>query len=406
MSAICCKAAEETLGLARIWEEYGKAFLEKYPQPGKHLKVMNAITRCRKEAMGGRIERCRQCGYERLHYHSCGNRHCPQCGQKAKARWVEKRQQELLPITYFHNVFTLPHELNPVILCNKEIMLKLFFDKAAETLLHFGKNPKGKFKGQLGFTLFLHTWSQTLIDHFHLHVIIPGGALRDHGLKWIPVKGQKKYLFNVKNLSLVFRGKFMEGFNELYQKEQLRFPGKSAVLGTLGGFMQFCHMLYQKEWVVYSKATLRKPEFIIDYLSQYTHRAAISNYRIVNIDKGTVTFWYLNRRDKTKPPQRQKMTLTAIEFLRRFMLHILPNRFMRIRYYGFMSNRYRKRNIQWIKEQILTLSDNAVKTLLSLCDWLRKKMLYDFTRCPACHKGRMAQISCVPRCSRVLLDSS
>ena len=330
---------KKTPEMADIFCKYGKAYIESHPMPLEHYKIMNAIVICRTAALGGHIEICDSCGKEQNSYNSCRNRHCPKCQALTKTRWLEARQAELLPIPYFHNVFTLPHELNLVILYNKKIMLDILFRAVSATLNEFAENPKSRYKegGKIGFTSILHTWDQKLRDHFHLHCVIPAGYLSHDGKRWVHSK--KNFLFSVKALSKVFRGKFIEQMKKAFQQNDLIFPGKVADIGTDAGFRKLKKQLFSKEWVVYSKQPFGGPKQVLEYLGRYTHRVAISNNRILDMGNDTVTFSYKDRKNDNA---KITMPLNANEFIRRFLLHTLPKKFMRIRHCGFLANRCKK----------------------------------------------------------------
>ena len=283
---------------------------------------MRAVSVCRTQELGGHLDRCDACGFERPAYNSCRNRHCPKCQSLAKAKWLEKQTAELLPVGYFHLVFTLPHELNRLILAHKKILLALLFKAVSETLLEFGQT---RLKGTLGIIAVLHTWDQTLKDHFHLHCLVPAGALSFDRSHWISAR--KNFLFPVKALSRVFRGKFLGRLQQACDKG--RIPAADNEINASR----------RKSWVVYAKKPFGSPHTVLDYLGRYTHRVALSNDRILNMQNGQVTFSYRDRKDR----DRQKtMMLDAQEFIRRFLLHVLPDSFMRIRHFGFLANRSKK----------------------------------------------------------------
>lgn len=368
--------------LGQVVSIFEKEFIQKYPQPKEHRQILTWIKNCRTEEMGKRIEQCDECHERRTVYCSCRNRHCPECHAHVKAKWLFARTTEVLPVRYFHNVFTLPHELNGIILCNKKVMLHLLFSRLSETLLAFGRNPKSRLGyGELGFTLFLHTWSQTLMDHFHIHALIPGGILSEDGMEWIGV-GRSKYLFNKENLALVFRTKFLQGLQKFYEDRKLVFPGKMEIYREPEKFRELIQGLYKKQWITYSKATLRNTEDLLEYLSQYTHRIAITNQRILSISEGSVKFKYLDRRAGNKA---KEMALSGVEFLRRFTMHILPKKFMRVRSYGWMANRYKKIKLSVIRES-LKQKEPEQKDFDS---WYQKRLGFDPFCCPICKKGRM-----------------
>jgi len=330
--------------VADILKHHIVDYQKDYPLFPEHYKIVYDLLNCRTSYLGGRIEQCAHCGIKRIWYHSCRNRHCPKCQHMPRQRWLEARKNELLPTIYFHNVFTLPHELNPLILSNKRVMLNILFKSVAETLLSFGKNPKNGLGGKLGFIAVLHTWDQLLNDHFHLHCLIPGGAVSDDWSRWIPCKND--YLFNEEALSLVFRGKFIDRMRKAYESGKLHFPGKCAPLKTQKGFKNLTDRLYLNNWVVHAKEPIKHSEYVLEYVARYTHRVAISNHRLVSLENGKVTFTYKNR----KTDQIEEKTIEAVEFIRRFLLHQLPDGFVKIRHYGFLANRGRKKNVAKIRQ--------------------------------------------------------
>jgi len=384
---------KKTPEMADIFCKYGKAYIESHPMPLEHYKIMNAIVICRTAALGGHIEICDSCGKEQNSYNSCRNRHCPKCQALTKTRWLEARQAELLPIPYFHNVFTLPHELNLVILYNKKIMLDILFRAVSATLNEFAENPKSRYKegGKIGFTSILHTWDQKLLDHFHLHCVIPAGYLSHDGKRWVHSK--KNFLFSVKALSKVFRGKFIEQMKKAFQQNDLIFPGKIADIGTDAGFRKLKKQLFSKEWVVYSKQPFGGPKQVLEYLGRYTHRVAISNNRILDMGNDIVTFSYKDRKNDNA---KITMPLNANEFIRRFLLHTLPKKFMRIRHCGFLANRCKKGDLL-ICRKILgqnnipdNLSNKSAKELMLELTGL------DISTCPFCKKGKLNKMLKIP----------
>jgi len=384
---------KKTPEMADIFCKYGKAYIESHPMPLEHYKIMNAIVICRTAALGGHIEICDSCGKEQNSYNSCRNRHCPKCQALTKTRWLEARQAELLPIPYFHNVFTLPHELNLVILYNKKIMLDILFRAVSATLNEFAENPKSRYKegGKIGFTSILHTWDQKLRDHFHLHCVIPAGYLSHDGKRWVHSK--KNFLFSVKALSKVFRGKFIEQMEKAFQQNDLIFPGKIADIGTDAGFRKLKKQLLSKEWVVYSKQPFGGPKQVLEYLGRYTHRVAISNNRILDMGNDTVTFSYKDRKNDNA---KITMPLNANEFIRRFLLHTLPKKFMRIRHCGFLANRCKKGDLLKCRKILGqnnipdNLSNKSAKELMLELTGL------DISTCPFCKKGKLNKMLKIP----------
>jgi hypothetical protein len=263
------------------------------------------------------MKKCSSCGYEHPVYNSCGNRHCPKCQSLAKFRWVKKRQEELLPVAYFHECFTLPHDLNGLAATNKKVIYDILFRSVSETLLEFGQS---QFGGKIGFTATLHTWDHKLAQHIHLHCVIPAGALSSDKKRWIGAESDN-FLFSVKALSKVFRGKFLCYLKKAYEKKDLVFSGRSISYETGEGFKALIDALYSKEWVVYSKRPFAGPEKVLDYLGRYVFRTAISNERIKAVGSGKVTFAYRDRRDGNI---KKEATLSADEFIRWFLLHFLP----------------------------------------------------------------------------------
>jgi Putative transposase/Transposase zinc-binding domain len=353
-----------------------------------HYKVVYDILNCRTAYLGGHLERCDCCGKERPAYNSCRNRHCPKCQTITKERWLEDRKAELLPVRYFHVVFTLPHELNGIVLCNKRVLLTILFRSVAETLLEFGRNRKNGLGGIIGFLAFLHTWDQQLNAHFHIHCLVPAGALAPDGLSWINCKYD--FLFPQAALSKRFRKKFMDYLKKI--KTKLKFPGKAEQYSTSSGYDDLVARVYSKQWVVKVEDPIDKPEYVLEYAGRYTHRVAISNDRILRLENGEVTFRFKNRDKGTTESQ----TITAVEFIRRFLLHVLPKGFMRIRHYGLFANRYKKENIEKCRRLLgypNDLPDIVKKTV-------EKMMLQltgiDITRCPFCGKGRMQKIMKIP----------
>jgi hypothetical protein len=377
-SDVSCHAppAKGRIELADILAEHGGAFRRTVRLPLRYLKVMQRIVDCRTAAMGGHRHRCQQCGYQRSVYHSCRNRHCPKCQTQAKEVWRATRAADLLPVPYFHHVFTLPHEFNPWILAseaNQRALLKLLFDSAAGTLLAFGRGELG---GQVGFTLVLHTWDQQLRPHFHVHGLMPAGALSDDGARWIA--GGAKLLFLVRALSKKFRGKFLDGFKKLLGQDKLKRPRDFETRQKQLGAM--IRRLQKKSWVVYSKPPFAGPAKLLDYLSRYTHRVAISNDRLVGLRDGQVTFRYRDRSDGDRPKLK---TLPADQFIGRFLTHVLPDSFMRIRHYGFLSNRIRKTKLATIRQLIAARSPER-QVVQTAQQWLESVLGIDTTRCPEC----------------------
>lgn len=376
--------------VADIIREHIGDYQNKYTLTFGQYKVVYDLLNCRTEYLGGHIERCDHCGAERIAYNSCRNRHCPKCQNIPREKWIEARKSELLPVIYFHNIFTLPHDLNSLILSNKKVMLNILFKSVSETLLTFGNNPNKGLGGKLGFITILHTWDQLLNAHFHLHCVIPGGAISNDWMCWNPSKDD--YLFNVEALSLVFRGKFIDYMTKAYHKGTLSFSGISASFGSPEGFQKLKDRLYSHNWVVYSKEPLTCPDNVLEYLGRYTHRVAISNSRIISLEDGKVTFKYKNR----KTNQMDETTLDAVEFIRRFLLHTLPKGFVRIRHFGFLANRNKRANLKKIR-QVLGVSLGSDQYIeKSLEEIMLQLTGIDITMCPICKRGKMHVVEEIP----------
>lgn len=309
-----------------------------WPQEAKALR---AIMDCRTPALGAHCYRCADCGREHAQLHSCRNRHCPRCQGSLAAAWLERQEENLLPIPYFHLVFTLPHALNPLVRQNRRALYKLLFDSAAQTLLEFGER---RFHGKIGFTAVLHTWGQNLTDHYHLHCIAGGGALASDGWK----EAASHYLFPVKALSKVFRGKFCGGLERLFHEGALEFHGQLEPLAREENFRKLLRQAARPKWVVYAKRPFAGPLQVLDYLSLYTHRVALAERRLLALDQenGTVSFSW---KDYSDHGRRKIMTLRLEEFIRRFLLHLLPERFAKIRHYGFLGNQGRAARLEKIR---------------------------------------------------------
>ena len=378
-----------SIEVADILREHIDTYQQTYPLFPEQYKIVYDLLNCRTEYLGGHIERCNHCGSERIMYNSCRNRHCPKCQNMPRERWLEARKAEILPTIYFHNVFTLPHDLNPIILYNKKIMLNILFKSVSETLHTFGQNPENGLGGKLGFIAILHTWDQKLNDHYHLHCLIPGGAVAENWTRWISCKNE--YLFNEEALGLVFRGKFIDYLTKAYISGKLHFPGISTSYGTQQGFQQLKDALYSNKWVVSVRKPIKRPEYVLEYLGRYTHRVAISNHRIVSLKDAMVTFKYKNR----KTSQMEEITIKAVEFIRRFWLHALPKGFVRIRHFGFLANRNRTENLAKI-HQLHGLPDTEKIVEKSIEEMMLQLTGIDITLCPCCKKGNMQIVAEIP----------
>src|SRR5947199_2752036 len=323
------------LELADIITAAGHRFMDRPPTwfTWLHLKVLVAIERCRTAAMGGHVDRCSGCGHRAISYNSCRNRHCPKCQSHARDRWLEARRSELLATPYAHVVFTLPHQLAPLALQNKEVIYGLLFRCSAQTLIEIAADPQ-HLGAEIGFFSVLHTWNQKLQLHPHVHCVVPAGGLSADHTHWI--KTRYAFFLPVKVLSRVFRGKFVAALKRAFRDGQLQFHGDLAPLAQPKTFSSWLRPLFRKDWVVYSKRPFGGPQHVLHYLGRYTHRVAISNHRLLDFDGDRVTFRW---RDYAHGNKKRKMTLAAHEFIRRFLMHVLPRGFVRIRHFGWMANR-------------------------------------------------------------------
>lgn len=373
------------IDLQGIFKKYGNEYREKHSLPIKVLKTVRAIEKCRTAEMGGHVDECDECGHLRISYDSCRNRHCPKCQTFAKEKWIEARKEELLPVGYFHVVFTIPEELNYITLTNPKEMYAILFKAASETLHELGKDKK-YLGALLGFISVLHTWGQALMNHPHIHCIVPSGGLSLDGTRWINSK--KKFFIPVKVLSRVFRGKFLFYFKKAYDSNLLKYTTGIEELLSKNVFQAFKNKLYEKEWIVFCKAPFKSPGHVLEYLGRYTHRVCISNNRILSAEDGEVKFKWRDYRDKNK---EKVMTLAADEFIRRFIMHILPPGFIKIRHFGFLSNR--NKSIKLKKCKMLTFSmQNKIEEVqkkLNTTELLFKLTGKDINACPCCKKGKM-----------------
>ena len=298
-------------------------------------KVLEAIARCRTAALGGHRDQCARCGHQVISYNSCRNRHCPKCQTSARDKWLHQRQQELLPVDYYHLVFSLPHTLVPLMWQNKRRLFSLLFQSSAATLLAVAADPK-HLGAEIGFLAILHTWGQTLQPHPHIHCVVPGGGLSPDHRHWL--SSRFSFFLPVKVLSRVFRGKFVAGLRRAFHRHQLRFYGECLPLANQKNFATFLRTLRQQDWIVYAKPPFGGPQHVLHYLARYTHRVAISNHRLLSVSETQVTFRWKDYAHGNKP---RTMTLSPQQFLRRFLQHVLPRGFPRIRYFGWLANRAR-----------------------------------------------------------------
>jgi hypothetical protein len=338
-----------TVEVADIFRAQGSRFIDRHRNRIRfqQLKVMQAILRCRTAALGGHIDACPRCGGDKtISYNSCRNRHCPKCQTQARQRWIADRKQELLETRYFHVVFTLPHELHSLILQNEAELYSLLFRAVADTLLEVAANPE-HLGAEIGFFGILHTWGQNLLFHPHVHCVIPGGGLSPDHSHWIHPR--YPFFLPIRVLSKVFRGKFVDGLKRINRQGRLIFAGSIERMAQPKCFAAFLRTLFRQDWVVYAKPAFGGPEQVLRYLGRYTHRVAISNHRLVSFDGNNVTFRW---RDYACGNKKRLMTVSASEFIRRFLVHVLPKGFVRIRHFGFMANYQRSLSLDLCRQRL------------------------------------------------------
>ncbi len=350
---------------------------------------MHAIEVCRTSVLGGHKDKCDNCGHLEISYNSCRNRHCPKCQTLKKERWIEARGEDLLPIQYFHVVFTIPSELNRLVSMNRKVMYDLLFRSVSETFMKLANDPK-HLGARIGAICILHTWGQNLMDHPHIHCIVTGGGLSPDGSRW--VSSPKRFFIHVRVMSAVFSGKFLDHLKQCFKRGALIFPGSISHLKEPGNFETFRKQFYDKKWVVYCKPPFGGPKGVLQYLGRYTHRIAITNNRLLANRDGNVSFLW---RDYADYSRKKTMTLKADEFIRRFLLHVLPERYVRIRHFGLLANRSRKDNIAACRKIIggckpvtkeTTKQETWQEQLLRICG-------IDVAVCPVCQTGRMFKVA-------------
>lgn len=378
------------LSLGKVIGAALPSFSTTHRLPTHHWKVLRALAACHTEALGGHRYRCTHCGQEHFAPNGCGNRHCPSCQKLESAQWLERQLDYLLPIPYFHVVFTLPHALNPLIEHNQKALYNLLFSSASGTLLEFGRN---ELHATLGITAVLHTWSQNLRGHYHLHCVVTGGGLSLDGKSWIPCRSN--WLFPVRALSEVFRGKVRDSLQKLFKDNKLQLPASAPDLAQPAGRVEFVNEVCGRPWVVYAKPPFASPKSVLAYLCRYTHRVAITDSRLEALDRenGTVRFTY---KDYAHQSQIRSMTVRLEEFLQRFCWHILPERFVKIRHYGLLSNRGRATRIAQAQALLAQKLPAAVllafQAIVSLPPVEPAPLV-----CPHCGRATLELIEVVPR---------
>jgi hypothetical protein len=375
--------------LADIVRAHGAAYQRAHPLCRAQRRALRAIAVCRTAALGGHRAVCTTCGAERITYNSCRNRHCPKCQRVATERWLAARRGEVLPIPYFHVVFTLPHALNPLAQSHPHLIYRLLFQAAASTLTRFGRDPR-HLGGDLGVTAVLHTWGQTLTQHVHVHCVVTGGALARDGTRWIPAR--PTFLFPVRALAKVFRGRYLAGLQRAFARGDLHLTGGLAPLAEPAAFAAWLAALRQAAWVVYCKPPFAGPEHVLAYLGRYTHRVALSNDRLVDLADGRVRFRW---RDYADGDRVKLMELDLDEFLRRFLLHVVPDGFVRIRHFGLLANRRRAAALAQCRTLLAQPPPPAVLPE-SARDLILRVTGLDLERCPRCPQGVLRRLDVLP----------
>jgi hypothetical protein len=377
------------LEVAEVFREFTPAFLHRYGDTisPDQRRVLWHVARCRTAELGGHVEECDRCGHRRIAYNSCCNRHCPKCQAAARAQWLDQRSAELLPVEYFHVVFTLPHEIGPLALQNRRRIYGMLFQAAAESLLTIAADPR-HLGAQIGFLAVLHTWGQNLHLHPHVHCVVPGGGLSPDRSRWIACR--PGFFLPVRVLSRLFRAKFLSFLRDAQEHRQLSFHGQQRHLEDPARFRQLVAALREKEWVVYAKPPFGGPEIVLKYLARYTHQVAISNYRLIGIENDQVHFHWKDYADGNRP---KTMALDGVEFVRRFLLHVVPSGFVRIRHFGFLAHRHRAEKLELCRrllnvEQTSDMEPAAQPAMNQ--STTEAALLSDL--CPACQEGRMVVI--------------
>ena len=391
-----------TLELADIFRQHGLAYREAHPLPLFQHRLMQAIETCRTEGLGSVLEWCDRCQYSHTRYRSCRNRHCPKCQGAAREKWLEQRREELLPSEYFHVVFTLPEPIAALAFYNKEAVYDMLFRATAETLLTIARDPK-HLGVEIGFFAVLHTWGQNLHFHPHLHCVVPGGGLSADQDRW--VRGRRRFLLPVKVLSRLFRRLMLEALNKAYAAGQLQLFGHLQPLRDGQAFARYLAPLRQCEWVVYAKAPFGGPQQVLNYLGRYTHRVAISNRRLLALEDGRVSFQWKDYRDRQ---QQKVLTVSADDFIRRFLQHALPPGFQRIRYYGFLANCHRAKKLELCRRLLATACSDLLPQPADCRDLWAALTSSNLRLCPQCRIGTLNRMLLLPCHGRfpLRMDSS
>ncbi len=380
-----------TLELADIFRLHGPAYRQTHDLPLHQHRLMRAIEICRTATLGGVVGWCDHCQYSHILYRSCRNRHCPKCQGEARAQWLQQRHSELLPVDYFHVVFTIPEPIAAIAFYNKEQVYKILFRAAAETLLEIAADPK-RLGVEIGFFAILHTWGQNLHFHPHLHCVVPGGGLERYGKRWI--HGRRRFLLPVRVLSARFRRRFLEALRTAYDQGQLQWFGELQSLRDPHAFAEFLAPLQKTGWVVYAQPPFGGPQHVLEYLSRYTHRVAISNQRLMALQDGQVSFRWKDYRDRQHPDK--VMTVSADEFIRRFLQHALPTGFQRIRYYGFLANCHRSEKLKLCRSLLTSGCSDLLPALPDCCRLAVQLRATNRSLCPRCGVGELVHYLILP----------
>jgi len=372
----------------RFADDYQKHRILSFEQQ----KLIRDIQDCRTHVLGGHVTACSSCGHIKIHYNSCGNRHCPQCQGINKEKWILERAYDLLKVKYFHVVFTLPSELRSICYQNKRLIYNMLFSCAWQTLDDFSNDPKQRLMARMGMITVLHTWTQTLLYHPHIHCIVPAGGLDGDG-NWKHSKSSGDFLFYDGAVANAFRGKFLEQLIKLYKTKKLTLEGKISHLKQYHNFWKLKKKLYETNWVVHTEDPFKNPDSVIEYLARYTHKIAISNYRIKAVDENNVTFTYLDRANNNR---KEIMVLPAEKFISRFLLHVLPRGFCKIRHYGFLSTRVKQSCLSKIRLS-LKMKEQGAKPKLTVKEVLRITKGIDADLCPECGQGTLICIQELPK---------
>ena len=383
----------QTLELADILREYAPAFLEAYGDtvsPQQH-RVLRALVRCRTAALGGHVEQCDDCGHQRIAYNSCRNRHCPRCQAAARAAWLDERAAELLPTEYFHVVFTFPSDLAPLALQNQRLVYGTLLQASAQSLLQLARDPH-HLGADIGFSSVLHTWGQNLHLHPHVHCVVPGGGISLEGNRWVSCR--PGFFLPVRPLGRLFRGKFLAILHRAYDRGLIRFHGQQQDRSAPEAFHALLQACWHKEWVVYAKPPFGGPAQVLKYLARYTHRVAISNGRLVKVEADQVFFRW---KDYADGNQQKVMALKAVEFIRRFLLHVVPPGFVRIRHYGLMGNRVRAENLALCRTLLELEQGSSTVSAVPRSESPQTHSMNTMmrTRCPVCGQGHMMIVGTV-----------